>query len=89
MEKSAYPRIVSYIPIEKQQEAILNCVLNIEAHTMTMANMMLNIQTHLVVSKADLAKGGFPAGEFYRQDFHKNVEILQKRYSPFGKIDTV
>lgn len=86
MPKSKAPRIIPHFPPEHQQEAILAAVLNIEAHMMTMAELVITIHTKMIVAEQG-ARKEFPAQEVYKSNFYRSAETLQKAYSALGRID--
>ena len=86
MSKTKAPQIISHIDPKHQPEVMLNAILSIQAHTMTMAGVMMNLQA-LIMEPKD--KPASLVRDFYIQDFHNNVKLMQEMYLKFGKIDSI
>lgn len=78
------PRIKSHIPPEHQQEVMLNSILNIEAHILTMAGYLMSLRDSLNKEKIP----GQVSVDFYHRAFYDNAEHLKKSYASFGDIET-
>ena len=82
-KKSNIARLKSHIPPEYQQEVILDAVLNIQANIMTMAGILMNLESR------SLNTPGQVTVDFYRQQFYTHAKVMKEMFSEFGEIETL
>jgi hypothetical protein len=88
MRELSLPFIRPNIPPENQQEAILTAVLNIQAHIMSMANILMTLETLALKPEKKPADKTDPIVDSYRAAFYGYARTMQKLYRDFGELET-
>jgi hypothetical protein len=89
MKELSVPFIKPHIPPERQQEAVLTAVLNIQAHVMTMASFVMNIEALLIKPEKKPTDTVDPTIQFYRGLFYEYARKMQVFYRDYGEIETL